>query len=150
MTEKLNFRIYFKPGILVSQNKWPEYRICVDNVEYRHGFCTDELPIGFQADLEEGEHKLQISFTNKNHSRNTVTDQQGNIVEDLNLQIDKVEIDDIELGTLMQKSVYELDEEVEFDGKRIKTLPNHLFMSWNGTVTLTFTSPFYLWLLENL
>ena len=150
MKEKLSFRVYFKPGILVSKNKWPEYRICINDTEYRHGFATDQAPVSFYADLEEGENHLQISFINKNHNRDTIVDDKNNVIDDLHLQIDKIEIDDIELGSLLRKSVYELDEEVQLDGNPVKTLPNHLFMSWNGTVTLTFTSPFYLWLLENL
>ena len=148
--EILNFKVTLCPGVLHRINKFPEYRITLDGVDQKLGSLTEESTISFGAEVGEGEHTLQISFVNKDHTCNTFVDADGKIVEDLFIHLTKLEIDDIDLENLLSHSVYDLATPVEFNGAQVSSMPNHRFMSWNGTITLKFTSPFYLWLLENL
>ena len=69
--------------------------------------------------------------------------------------IDK--IDDIDISSLVYEGVYTpqypqpLENEQKQKGKELpKTLKNVTQMGHNGTWAFTFTSPFYMWLLENL
>jgi hypothetical protein len=150
MAESLNFKIQLEPGVLHSMNKSPYFKVGLDNTVFVEGFCTETNTVEFATELTDGEHVLQIQLTNKDHKRNTLVDQNGKITEDLYLQVKSITIDDIDLGMIISKTQYDLTEPVEFQGNTVTNLPGHLYMSWNGTISLKFTSPFYLWLLENL
>ena len=80
----------------------------------------------------------------------TTKDAQGNIVNDILLNIEKIEIDDIDLGNLIWQSEFIPDVPREYQGQTVTKLQGCVNLGWNGTYILKFTSPFYLWLLENL
>jgi hypothetical protein len=87
-----------------------------------------------------------------------VIDSDGNIIQDLLLNIDTIEIDQIELGPLkwsLSEYYPEYPERYKSDVfRKGETLPesvnNCVNLGWNGTWKLPFTSPFYIWLLENI
>ena len=88
----------------------------------------------------------------------TKLDANGNIVKDLLLNIDSIEIDEIDIGSLkwtasnytpMYPESY--TQHVLRTGQEIETeLKNCVNLGWNGTWSLPFTSPVYIWLLENI
>ena len=100
---------------------------------------------GFSDD--DGEHALKFIMKNKNR-RHTQCDAEGNIIKDARLVISDVRFDDIDLGQITTElSCYEHD----FNGTGNKTQDKFYGeMGCNGTVTLLFTTPIYLWLLENM
>jgi hypothetical protein len=112
-------------------------------------FDTDHLDkaqqIFIPLDDTDAEHELKLVLKNKNfeHTRLTAT---GEIDADAVLEIRNLAFDDIELGHVVTKqTVYTHD----FNGTAELAL--HQFfgtMGCNGTVTLKFTTPMYLWLLE--
>ena len=77
----------------------------------------------------------------------TELDDTGNIVRDVILTISDITFDEIELGKLfLEKSTYTHD----FNGSQA-VVEDQFFgnMGCNGTVSLKFSAPTYLWLLEN-
>lgn len=98
-------------------------------------------------DLADGPHELKFILKNKT-SEHTVIDDNGAIVADATVTISDVAFEEIDLGQLLiDHAVYEHD----FNGTQ--QLGQHKFygeMGCNGTVSLEFTTPIYIWLLENM
>ena len=95
----------------------------------------------------DGEHRLMIELSGKTR-QHTQIDQQGNILRDVTANVEEFTFDDIQLGHIMAiNAVY------EHDTNGTGPMQQHKFygtMGCNGTVTLPFTTPVYLWLLENM
>jgi hypothetical protein len=104
---------------------------------------SSDLP----ADNVETDHTLKIVLKNK-LPEHTAISESGEILKDACLTVSNLSFDDIELGQMVNElAVYEHD----FNGTAEKN--KHKFfgtMGCNGTVTLKFTTPIYLWLLENM
>jgi hypothetical protein len=116
--------------------------ICVVNVEH-----VDRI-VHFSHVLsdDDGEHELRIIMKHKT-SDHTVLDDAGNIIRDAMLTVSDVKFDEIVLGKVfVDKSVYTHD----FNGSRAP-IEDCFFgdMGCNGTVSLKFSTPTYLWLLEH-
>ena len=117
--------------------------ICVINVEHvdRIVHFSHEIPD------DDGEHELRIVMKHK-ITEHTELDNTGNIVQDAVLTVSDVALDSIQLGQILSDlSVYTHD----FNGTQAQA--QHQFysdMGCNGTVSLKFTTPLYLWLLENM
>jgi len=97
-------------------------------------------------DEDDGDHCIQFVLKNKK-PEHTQLDAQGNIVQDARLIIKDVAFDEIVLGqTFIDNTVYSHD----FNGTQ-ETVQERFYgeMGCNGSVALEFTSPVYIWLLEN-
>ena len=117
--------------------------ICVVNVEH-----VDRI-VHFSHVLEEDntEHELRIVMKHKTPDH-TELDNAGNIIRDAMLSISDIKFDEIALGqVLLNKAVYTHD----FNGSQ-PPVDDKFFgdLGCNGTVSLKFTAPTYLWLLENM
>jgi hypothetical protein len=70
------------------------------------------------------------------------------------LNIDSIEVDEIDLGNLLwTASIYNPiypDCYADQEQKNIKDITECVTLGWNGMWRLPFTSPFYIWLLENI
>ena len=97
---------------------------------------------------EDQEHELKIRLNNKQDEDTIVENNQ--IVKDMILNIDGIEIDDVDIGNLRWSADYKLDQAREYNGKQTDHIDNCVNLGFNGTYTLKFTSPFYVWLLEKL
>ena len=119
---------------------------------------TNDKPtiIEFEHEFEEGKpYNLIIDRSGKNKRETVVED--GKIVKDQLLHIKSIEIDEIDIGGLVYEGVYKPNypepwatQQAETGNKLPETLKNVTKMGHNGTWTFTFSSPFYMWLLENL
>ena len=99
------------------------------------------------SDDQPGDHRLKLVLSGKTR-RHTQIDDLGQILHDITATIDQVAFDDIPLGHLMVTNA-------EYTHDRNGTAPEtqekfYGTMGCNGTVTLPFTTPIYLWLLENM
>ena len=117
--------------------------ICVVNVEH-----VDRI-VHFSHAIEEddAEHELRIVMKHKTPNH-TELDNAGNIICDAMLSISDIKFDEIALGQVfLNKTVYTHD----FNGSQ-SSVEDKFFgsMGCNGTVSLKFTTPLYLWLLENM
>lgn len=95
----------------------------------------------------EADHVLRVVMTGK-QSYHTKLDEDGNIVEDVVININNVEIDGIDITHVFyEKTVYNHS----FNGTQPE-IQDQFFgiMGCNGQVSLSFSTPMYLWLLENM
>lgn len=116
--------------------------ICVINVEH-----VDRI-VHFSHTLTEddAEHELRIVMKHKTPDH-TEIDDAGNIIRDAMLTVSDLKFDEIELGKVfLEKAVYSHD----FNGSQAP-VQDQFFgdMGCNGTVSMKFSTPAYLWLLEN-
>jgi len=140
--ETLSFRI----GLSGTYwNKKPQYTVLFNGSKQAEGKCDESLSyVEFSVDVvEEQEHILEIRLENKTDSDTVIQDNE--IAKDMLLNIDSIEIDEIELGEIK----WNLSKFVA-DNPNRETLDRCVNLGWNGSYQLKFTSPFYLWLLENM
>jgi hypothetical protein len=148
--------LHFKIGLSGSSSKKdPEFSIAINGKEYVQSTLSGEIEY-FEFDcelIEDAEYKLEISLLNK-LPIDTIKDADDNITEDMLLSIKSIDIDDINLGPLIwTNSIYYPkypDCYQNEEQKKISKVKNCVDLGWNGTWTLSFTSPFYVWLLENI
>ena len=98
-------------------------------------------------DQDNTEHELRLMLKNKT-TAHTQVDEHGNIVSDARLVITDVAFDEIRLGHLFfEQAVYTHD----FNGTGKETEEKFYGeLGCNGTVSLKFSTPMYLWLLEHM
>ena len=156
-TEKLKFKLEL---YATMWDKPPIADIKINEKSYfkEEIASTNDKPtiIEFEYELEEGKsYNLIINRSGKNVTQTKIED--GKIVKDQLLHIKSIEIDEIDIGGLVYEGVYKPEypepwatQQTEAGNKPPETLKNVTQMGHNGTWTFSFTSPFYMWLLENL
>ena len=114
---------------------------------FKTDHVTGPCQVAFDITDDEATHQLQFVMTGKT-ADHTKIDDQGNITSDALLRITNVVIDDIDISLLVNpKSTYSHN----FNGSQSEVEDKFYGdMGCNGTVTFEFTTPFYLWLLENM
>jgi hypothetical protein len=120
-----------------------------DNVIYESTHVAGEVEIKHTVSDADAEHNLIFELFGKK-LEHTKINEAGEILTDALLSIDSIEIDGIDILQMFKKiSVYQYNH--DFNGSQAPI--NDKFyghMGCNGTVTLKFTTPIYLWLLENM
>ena len=123
-------------------------RVSLDGVVfYENAHVSSETPVQHQLSDDDGEHELVFELFGK-RPEHTQIDQDNNIVSDAMLSVAGIEIDEIDIDQITQfQAIYHHDcngtqapQEDRFYGD----------MGCNGTVQLKFSTPVYLWLLENM
>jgi len=158
-TEKLKFKVGSSG---TSPDKQPQYRIGINGKGKVFGVLSAGVNeteyVEFESSLTEGPQSLEIELLNKGYG-DTMTDENGEIISDFLLNIDSIEIDEIDLGTLKWTlseyyPIYPRDYVnhvlAETGNKPDEVVKSCVNMGWNGKWTLPLESPFYIWLLENL
>ena len=157
-TEKLKFKLELYAEMW---DRPPHAEIFINNesVFKQEISGTETKPdvIEFYHQLEENEeYNLVIKRTGKGHNQ-TIINEKGDILKDQLLVIKKIEIDEIDIGSLVYTGVYKPEYPEPWASQQRKagvdlkeSFENVTQMGHNGTWTFTFTSPFYMWLLENL
>jgi hypothetical protein len=96
---------------------------------------------------DDAEHELRLIMKNKT-IQHTQVDEAGNIINDARLKITDLAFDEIQLGHMVTEQATYMHD---FNGSSVMT--EHKFfgeMGCNGTVSLKFRTPIYLWLLEHM
>jgi hypothetical protein len=120
----------------------------IDNVKF---FDTDHVDHGqtvtTDIDDADGEHELRFVMKNK-RPEHTQINEAGEITADTFLTVDQVSFDEIELKQIfVDQAVYTHD----YNGSGALTQDKFYGnMGCNGTITLKFSTPMYLWLLEHM
>lgn len=99
------------------------------------------------TDSANAQHVLEIEMMGKLPS-DTEIDSQGQILSDRAITIENMAFDDIELGQLViDSATYTHD----FNGSQ-DTIQDQFYgsLGCNGIVRIEFSSPVYLWMLENM
>ena len=119
---------------------------------------TEKKPtvIEFEHELTEGEKYSLIIERSGKDIRQTVV-ENGQIVKDQLLHIKSIEIDEIEIGALVYSGLYTprypepwASQQRQAGNVLPASFKNVTTIGHNGRWELGFTSPFYMWLLENL
>jgi hypothetical protein len=104
-----------------------------------------------EFEVEEGDHSFKIKFKNKNKNKSnehTKINEDGSIISDALINVSNIWLDEIKIDQLL----YEKAEYVH-DSNGLETIAVHPFygnFGCNGHVQLKFSTPIYLWLLENM
>lgn len=147
---------------LVLSAKWwrdpPKVNIYIDDVLIESEIWINELNaekkskiLKFNTELDEGEHSLIVEYLNKTNTDTTI-DDDGNILKDQLLFIDGVSVDEIELGNVIRKCCifYPTAERLLEVSWLQAEIPGQHILGHPGKWVLKFSTPTYLWLLENL
>ena len=144
-SEKLDFKI----GLVSTHwDSTPVYSITVNDQYIIGDIVTSEsgelFYVEFSVTLDEGINTLNLRLENKLR-RDTVLDPDTNeIINDMLLSVESVQINDINLGMLIRsESTFTSDDPSD------PVISNHVDLGKTGTWTMTFASPFFIWLLEN-
>ena len=111
-----------------------------DHVQEHHQINTD-------LSDDDGEHELRLVLKNK-LSEHTQVDADNNIISDARISVSNIEFDGIALNQLVPDLA-----EYQHNFNSTGELSVHKFygeLGCNGTVSLKFTTPIYLWLLEHM
>ena len=96
---------------------------------------------------DDAEHELRLIMKNKT-TEHTRIDEAGNVVADARLKITDIAFDEIQLGHMVtEQATYKHDFNGTGQPKQDKFYSE---MGCNGTVSLKFRTPIYLWLLEHM
>lgn len=152
----------FKIGLSgTSDRKRPEFQILINGIKQVHDTLKSDANVTeyfeFDVEISEGANILEIEFLNKTFG-DTVTDTDGTILSDLLLNIDSIEVDEIDIGSLKWSlSEYHPKYPPNYTrtvfnsgGTLPESVKNCVNLGWNGRWSLPFESPFYIWLLEHI
>jgi hypothetical protein len=120
-------------------------------VDDQKHFDTDHVigaeNISIELTDDEADHELRFVMKNKTSSH-TQVNESGDIVADAVLTVSALSFDEIPLGhMLVAQAVYTHN----FNGSGPSTQDKFYGeMGCNGTVSLKFSTPIYLWLLEHM
>jgi len=113
--------------------------------------CEQDTVVEFDVEIEDDtENFLTIEYHNKNAKHDVVLGEDGMPILDKRVEITSISFDDIELDffQLTDPDTFKYEtidpegyETTSFDATKL---------AWNGKTTLRFTTPVYIWLLENL
>jgi hypothetical protein len=131
-------------------DKKPQFSVWLDDhvVIQSEIASKSEQIINFERRITEGPHQLKIRLENKTDTDTVIENDE--VVKDMLLNISDITFDDISLGNLLWSAEYILDKPQIYKGQTIDHLDGCVNLGWNGTYTLKFSSPFYIWLLEKL
>jgi len=128
-------------------------------VIHNNPHLTETYHVSHDISDEDGEHELAIELYGK-LPQHTKIDDQGNIVKDAVITVENFNIDDIDISSILtcypnqqypDVPAHVIQYAHDFNGTQPALIDHfHGSMGCNGTVTLKFTSPVYLWLLENM
>ena len=125
-----------------------EFVVSIDgkSVDTVSGFDGSHI-CSIEISDDTADHVIEISMQGKT-AEHTKIDSDGNILEDILVTVTKAQLDDIELGhAFLEHATYSHD----FNGTQDPvTVPFVGVMGCNGIVRFVFSTPAYLWLLENL
>ena len=155
-TEKLHVKI----GISGTYwKKVPHYKILLnddviaeadisqpsDTVEYMEfdaEYNTDSAIIGIQLTNKEDSDVQKDNYDDPDNYK---------IIGDMLLNVVSIEIDEIDLGHIIYDcGVYTVDHPVVHHGETTSEIKKITSLGWNGTWRLTWTNPFYIWMLETI
>ena len=129
------------PFVNISLNGFPQFG----------EICEQDTVVDIDVEIEDNtENFLTIEYMNKDPNQDVVLGEDGVPVADKRIEINNISFDDIELDffQLLDPDTFWY-EPVDPEGVS-STGFDATKLAWNGKTTLRFTTPIYIWLLENL
>jgi hypothetical protein len=141
-TTKLGFKISATDAlldlavVLDGQSQW----------QGRPGTDVQEISVEFE-DADDQTHVLEFILSGKIPEHTRITDQ-GEITSDVRVRIQDIAFDNIEIDQIFSELA---EYHHNFNGSQPAIVDRFYGeIGCNGTVRLEFTTPIYLWLLENM
>jgi hypothetical protein len=108
---------------------------------------TTTETVQFDVEDDASEHELRVILKNKLPEHTKIT-AEGKIEKDAVITVSRFEFDEIDVNQVVQEqSVYRHD----FNGSAAPVQTRFYgSMGCNGTLSLKFSTPIYIWLLENM
>ena len=148
--EKVNFKLDLEilthdkvkehPFVNISINGSPQFGEILDKS------TTVEIEIDLQDDTE---NFLSIEYLNKDPKIDVILGEDNLPIKDKSITIKDLYINDIMIDFVALNSEYLYYDSIDPQGISAKGF-EATKLSWNGRTTLKFTTPVYIWLLENL
>jgi len=148
--ENINFKIKLHGHD--CNDRWPACKISLNNDVMFNGEIQDETLVEFDASVVDDsvDNKLVIDYYNKDFRLDVVLDANDNIIKNKTIDILDICVEDIDLNQIpFDKNTVEVYEK-EYPQDLPRTRKNDMELSWNSTWTMEFSSPVYVWLLENI
>lgn len=123
-------------------------RVLVDGAAiYDNSHVTQPYHFSHEVSDEDGEHELTIELYGK-QPEHTVVDDAGNITQDALITVSNIQLDGIDI----EQQAHDIVEyHHDFNGSQAPIVDKFYgAMGCNGQLKLKFTTPIYLWLLENM
>jgi hypothetical protein len=140
----------------ISGTYWdrrPEFRVSCNGTPVAHGHFsaasgTTEY-IEFTAEYSTDNAVLTVELLNKRPADTVENADKTAIVQDMTLDIVALEIDDINMMPLLHGvSEYRPVYPEHYSGDPV--IRECVTLGWNGVWSMTWSNPYYLWLLERL
>jgi hypothetical protein len=122
--------------------------IWLDDLQiFNQEHVTETIEFCHDINDDAADHSLRFLLKNK-PADYTQIDADGNIIKDARLKISDIEFDEIALNYMIaQQAIYTHS----FNGAGAETQEKFYGeMGCNGVVSLKFSTPIYLWLLEHM
>ena len=136
----------------------PNYcRFGLNGCEYWAGYVPRSTSLSFDVDIVDGPNQLTIEVDNRDESKSTIVDANGNIIRNTFVSIDNIIIDDYMMRELKNDHG---SMEVDWDKNKgayeflLKTgnpndhLKNTSYIALNGKYCFDFEAPLDQWLLQ--
>lgn len=148
--EKVNIKVDLSIITHDAVNEHPFVNISLNGFPKFSEICERDTIVEINVEIEDDtENFLTIEYNNKD-PKTDVTFDNNTIIKDKRVQIKNISFDDIQLD------FFEFENPDTLTYVPIDPLANTATgfeatkLSWNGRTTLKFTTPIYIWLLENL
>jgi len=130
------------PAVSLGLEVWLD-----DNKIFNHAHVAETATFSHDFGNQDGEHELRFVLKNKLR-KHTQIDADKNIIKDATISITDILFEDIDVTQIVNDLA---EYQHNFNGHGPATTDRFYGeMGCNGTVTLKFTTPIYLWLLENM
>ena len=148
--ETVNIKIAIE--VVTHQNvvEHPHVQVLInDKVQFDKIMEHSDI-INFNVELEEDQqYKLTVVYDNKSAKYDVVL-QDGLPIKDKRIEINRISFNDINLDFFTLSSQDLLSYTTTDPQGENTTGFDATKLSWNGSTTLLFESPIYIWILENL
>lgn len=128
----------------------PKIKVAINNNILLDTQLEEKLDFKKAVELNE-DSSHQLTFTLYDKTNNDTVVKDGVIEKDTLIKISNIELEDTDLTSMLS-----LNKELfyyEHDTNGTAQLEKHTLydtLGCNGTATINFTTPFHIWLLENL
>jgi hypothetical protein len=118
-----------------------------DSLLLKNTHIQSKIPFSYELADDDIEHELRIVLFGKTVDH-TKIDENSNIIQDATLQLTNTNVDNLDIQQLfLDKCVYTHN----FNGTQPEIQDTfHGVAGCNGTISFKFSTPIYLWLLENM
>lgn len=135
----------------LSSSYWdaaPKTRVFINDLLIFEGTITEPQKVKWVGDIQAGKNVLAIELFDK--GKNQTVMQNDVIVKDQLLNIDGVSFDNIALGFLNHSLSNYYPDQNYYSNSVPDVVKMCVNLGYNGRWELEFTSPVYIWLLENI